>query len=104
MPLYVYRVIRSKSGKTSQASEEETFEVRQSIHDPPLTRHPETGEPVERVICAPNISVGKLGNAALSSAGFTKYSRRSDGTYEREAGGGGPKHVDPQKFKGKLEE
>jgi predicted nucleic acid-binding Zn ribbon protein len=103
MPLYVYRVIRSKSAAKSDETDE-TFEVRQSIHDPPLTKHPETGEPVERVICAPNISVGKLGNAALNSAGFTKYTRRSDGTYEREAGSGGPKHVDPQKFKGRLGE
>jgi predicted nucleic acid-binding Zn ribbon protein len=108
MPLYVYRVIRPKSGTdrrdASAAAQEETFEVRQSIHDPALTKHPETGEPVERVICAPAIASSKMGNAALSSAGFTKYSRRSDGTYEREAGSGGPKHVDPQKFKGMLGE
>jgi hypothetical protein len=76
--------------------------VRQSIHDPALTTHPETGEPVERVICAPNISVGKLGNADLNAKGFTKYQRMSDGTYERQTGSGGPKHVDPQKFKGLL--
>ena len=96
MPTYVYRVIRPDGAGAA----EETFEVRQSMNDAPLTTHPETGEPVERVICPPNISVGKLGNAALSSAGFTKYTKRSDGTYEREAGSGGPKHVDPQKFKG----
>ena len=101
MPLYVYRIVRPTTAGQADANEQ-TFEVRQSIHDAPLTKHPETGEPVERVICAPNISVGKLGNAALNSAGFTKYSRRSDGTYEREAGSAGPKHVDPQKFKGML--
>ena len=88
MPVYVYRAVGS----------EETFEVRQSMHEAPLTTHPETGEPVERVICAPNIAVGKLGNASLSSAGFTKYTKRSDGTYEREAGSAGPKHVDPHAF------
>jgi hypothetical protein len=107
MPLYVYRVIRPKSAAGrggGSEGQEETFEVRQSIHAPALTKHPETGEPVERVICAPAIASSKLGNAALSSAGFTKYSRRSDGTYEREAGSSGPKHVDPQKFKGMLGE
>jgi hypothetical protein len=83
---------------------EETFEVRQSIHDAALTKHPETGEPVERVICAPAIASSKLGTADLNAAGFTKYKRMSDGTYERQAGSAGPKHVDPQKFKGALGE
>src|SRR5207245_402248 len=48
MPTYVYRVIQS-------AGPEQTFEVQQSIHDPPLTHHPETGQPVERVPLAPII-------------------------------------------------
>jgi hypothetical protein len=108
MPVYVYRIIRPKSGAArrggASCAAEETFEVRQSIHDAPLTKHPETGEPVERVICAPAIASSKQGNAALSSAGFTKYKRMSDGTYERQAGSGGPKHVDPQKLKGRLGE
>jgi hypothetical protein len=56
------------------------------------------------VICAPNIASGKMGDAALSNAGFTKYQRMSDGTYQRQAGAAGPKHVDPQKFKGALGE
>ena len=98
MPVYVYRVVQAAD--RSAAVSEQTFEIRQSIHDAPLTHHPETGEPVERVICAPNISSAKLGDAALANAGFTKYKRMSDGTYQRQAGGGGPKHVDPQKFKG----
>lgn len=46
MPVYVYRVVR-------EAGPDEVFELRQSIHDSPLTRHPTTGEPVERVILAP---------------------------------------------------
>ena len=101
MPLYVYRIVRE--GKADEADAEETFEVRQSMKDPPLTHHPETGEAVERVICAPNISSSKMGNANLTANGFTKYTKRSDGTYEREAGSGGPKHVDPQKFKSLLD-
>ena len=100
MPLYVYRVIRPAKSRKADAAAEETFEVRQSMKDPPWTKHPETGEPVERVICAPAIASGKMGNAALSGAGFTKYTKRSDGTYEREAGAGGPKHVDPRKLAG----
>jgi len=40
MPIYVYKGLDSG----------EYFEVEQSIHDEPLTRHPKTGEPVKRVI------------------------------------------------------
>lgn len=43
MPIYVYEII--KSG--------ETFEVLQKITDRPLTEHPETGEPVRRILSAP---------------------------------------------------
>ena len=97
MPVYVYRVVRPNKSAGAKESDE-TFEVIQSMSDAPLTRHPETGEPVERVITAPHVASGKLGNAYLSNAGFTKYKRMSDGTYERQAGGGGPKHVNPRDF------
>lgn len=40
MPTYVYKGLESG----------EYFEVEQSIHEDPLTHHPETGEPVKRVI------------------------------------------------------
>lgn len=76
MPIYVYRILRP--GKPI-----ETFEVQQSIHAPRLTHHPETGEPVERVICPPTIATGKPGDAEIRNAGLTKYNRTSDGTYEK---------------------
>jgi predicted nucleic acid-binding Zn ribbon protein len=76
MPTYVYRILRP--GKPT-----ETFEVQQSILASPLTHHPETGEPVERVICPPTIASGKLGDADIRNAGLTKYTRTSDGTYEK---------------------
>jgi predicted nucleic acid-binding Zn ribbon protein len=90
MPVYVYRVI-----PTDPQVSEERFEVRQSIHDPPLTQHPETGRPVQRVICAPQIGKS-IGNTDIAAAGFTKYKRTSDGSYERLAGGGGPERLDPR--------
>lgn len=43
MPTYVYHVL----GADGEAS---NFEVRQSFHDAPLAYHPQTGEPVRRVI------------------------------------------------------
>jgi hypothetical protein len=47
---YLYETIPASEG-----GEVRRYEIRQSIHDPALTRHPETGEPVRRVI------VGGLG-------------------------------------------
>lgn len=76
MPTYVYRIIRP--GKP-----EETFEVQQSMQEEALTKHPATGEPVERVLFAPMIGHGKVGDAQIRNAGLTKYSRTADGTYEK---------------------
>lgn len=45
MPTYVYETIPERAG-----TEPRRFEVRQSMLDAPLTRDPETGEPVRRVI------------------------------------------------------
>ncbi|TWT71779.1 Zinc ribbon domain protein [Crateriforma conspicua] len=45
MPIYVY--------ETLSGNEQEKplrFEIMQSMADEPLTRHPETGQPVRRVI------------------------------------------------------
>jgi len=50
MATYVYETIPQKAG-----AKPKRFEVQQSMKDAPLTAHPETGEPVKRVI------VGGLG-------------------------------------------
>ena len=44
MPLYVYEVV------LSDGTGGEQLEVLQKMSDPALTKHPETGEPVRRVI------------------------------------------------------
>jgi predicted nucleic acid-binding Zn ribbon protein len=62
MPTYVYRV---KSLPESDPSA--FFEVRQSMSDPALERHPETGEAVERVICAPALLGGASAPAASAA-------------------------------------
>jgi hypothetical protein len=90
MPTYVYQVIND------DGSEGETFEVVQKMADQPLTRHPQTGQPVRRLIVAPNIggnwsdaaSKAKLSDKNLDRLGFTKYQRSGDGTYEKRAGSG----------------
>jgi predicted nucleic acid-binding Zn ribbon protein len=45
MPTYEYETIPTKKGQKPKR-----FEVQQSMKDNPLTKHPETGEPVRRVI------------------------------------------------------
>lgn len=95
MPTYVYQVIED------DGAEGETFEVVQRMSDPPLTKHPETGKPVRRVIQAPNIA-GKwsesgtkkmLSDSNLDRLGFTKYQKTGEGKYEKRAGAG-PQHLD----------
>jgi len=56
MPIYVYEAISRKSGETQKR-----YEIKQGMLDKPLTSHPETGEPIRRVI------LGGLG--VLSSPG-----------------------------------
>lgn len=82
MPVYLYEVIK-KNGKPG-----ERFEVTQSMKDDALTEHPETGEPVRRVITAANIggswsdqSMHRNANdeKKLERLGFTKYEKTSDG-------------------------
>jgi len=90
MPTYVYQVIKP------DGTEGETFEIVQKMSEAALTKHPETGEPVKRVITAPNIagnwsdaaSKNKLSDKNLDKLGFTKYQRAGDGTYEKRAGKG----------------
>jgi len=91
MPTYVYEVIEA------DGSSGEQFEVLQKISDDPLTHHPDSGKPVRRVICAPNI-LGRWSDMSmdrrlkddkkLDQMGFTKYVKSGDGTYEKRAGGG----------------
>ena len=45
MPTYIYETIPSKAGATPRR-----FEVYQSMKDDALTKDPDTGEPVKRVI------------------------------------------------------
>ncbi|MDX9911638.1 MAG: hypothetical protein RBS39_07400 [Phycisphaerales bacterium] len=97
MPTYVYEILNKAGEGTGK-----TFELVQSMKDAPLTKHPDTGEPVRRVPQAPTIAgkwsdmKGKsaLSNKNLERLGFTKYENRG-GVLERTAGNQGPKTVTP---------
>jgi predicted nucleic acid-binding Zn ribbon protein len=91
MPTYVYEIIEP-DGSSGPA-----FEYIQPISAEPLTVHPETGQPVRRVIQAPFIG-GSWSESAMQKSvsddkrldklGFTKYVKAGDGIYEKRAGKG----------------
>ena len=90
MPTYVYEVIHEDGAAG------ERFEVAQKMTDPPLTHHPETGQPVRRVILpawiAGSTSPMRTERALaddkkLERLGFTKYVNTGDG-YEKVVGSG----------------
>lgn len=99
MPTYVYEVVMR------DGSAGERFEVVQTMSDPPLEKHPETGEPVRRVFLPPMVG-GRWGDEAMARSagddkklerlGFTKYVKSGDGTYEK-AVGKGPKTISRDK-------
>jgi hypothetical protein len=74
----------------------EQFEVLQKMSDAPLTKHPETGEPVRRTFAEPNAprawtdmqAKAAVTDKNLGSKGFTKYVKTGDGTYEKTTGSG----------------
>lgn len=90
MPIYEYVIINE------DGSEGERFEVMQSMKDDALKTHPETGEPVKRVIAAPSLSLkhseasdkSKLSDKNLDRLGFTKYQKSGEGKWEKRAGKG----------------
>jgi len=93
MPIYVYEFLR-KDGSPGKR-----FEWMQSMKEPPLKVHPETGDPIRRVLQAPHLGSryserqtrSKLDNASVEKAGFTKYEKdKLTGRYHRVAGQQGP--------------
>jgi|SRR6185503_5294379 len=96
MPTYVYEIL-TRDGKGTG----KTFEYVQSMRDVALEKHPDTGQPVRRVIQPPNIAGNwsplknkdKLSNKNLERLGFTKYEKKGKGYMERTAGKKGPRSI-----------
>ena len=90
MPFYVYEL------DTDEKSPQR-FEFFQKMSDPPLTRHPETGQPIRRIPTVPSVprkgyaaqSTKKmLSDSNLERLGFTKYVKTDDAKYEKAVGKG----------------
>ena len=63
MTTYVYEIIPSKAGEKPRY-----VEIKQGMKDAPLTKHPETGEAIRRVIFGGYGALSK-GNDTGSSSG-----------------------------------
>jgi predicted nucleic acid-binding Zn ribbon protein len=61
MPIYIYETIPAAPNETAR-----TFELRQSMKDDAFSHHPETGEPIRRVITGGLgiLTSGKSGSAS----------------------------------------
>ena len=66
----------------------------QKLSDPALTHHPESGEPVRKVIVAPQVQTSsdsqRFSKSNLERLGFTRFERKGSGYFEKTAGKGGP--------------
>ena len=60
MPTYVYETIPAKKGTSPKR-----YELKQSIKDAAFTKHPETGEPIKRIISG---GIGVLTSSSGSHA------------------------------------
>ena len=94
-PVYAYRVIDKIGGG-------EIFEVEQELGATPISEHPLTGKPVERILDAPNLSLKHseinerrtLSPDNLQKTGFSRYERDSrTGVYQKTAGEKGPQEI-----------
>ncbi len=80
MATYVYETIPAKSGEKPRH-----FEIKQSMTEAALTRHPDTGEPIRRVVTG---GFGLMGTkAAPSSGGGGAPSKHRGGSCGCGAGG-----------------
>ena len=75
MPVYEYE-------HTEQScSAGRIFEVNQSLEERPLSKCPQCGQPIKKLISLVGVSTPKT-NGELRDLGFTKLVKRDDGIYE----------------------
>ncbi|MGH2907209.1 MAG: FmdB family zinc ribbon protein [Solirubrobacterales bacterium] len=86
MPIYEYK-----------RADGSTFEVIQKFSDDPLTKDPETGEPVERVYTAPAIHFKGSG---FHNTDYSSNRRPKSGDGGKSSGGSEKKESKPEKKSG----
>lgn len=85
MPTYEYQAVEPRRG-CNQCRRR--FEVRQSMEDAPLTKCPQCGERVVRVISLCSVSTAQsvksmLSDKNLKEKGFTKLVNEGEGKFRR---------------------
>ena len=86
MPIFEYMPDKEGCEECSEG-----LEVIQKMDDPPLEKCPDCGQPCHRVFSS--FAVGGKGSSLLSPSnlaekGFTQYTRKGKGYYEKTAGEG----------------
>jgi len=95
MPIYTYQFINE------DGSDGDLFEVMRKMSDPPLKKHPDTGQKVKRIYQPVHIAGltnalhdrTRLDDKNLTKNGFTAYRKNGKGHYERTAGAAGPDNI-----------
>ena len=77
MPKYVYQGLQTK----------QTYEFEQSFHDAAYTHHPETGEPLKRLISAPAVIFKGSGWYSKDSKASSKSESKGESKAETKAEG-----------------
>ena len=87
MPTYVYQAAGA-SARCGTCTD--GFETFQKMSDATLTTCPQCGSAIQRIIQPTNINTkivgGKISDAAIKSAGFTKLTKDSDGKLRKQFG------------------
>jgi len=90
MPIYEYVHL---DGNCKDGSNK--FKKLQGLSDEPLTKCPKCGKPVKRVISVPSKARKNiLSPSNIAEKGFTQFTRKDKGVYERTAGEGADFIVD----------
>ena len=86
MPTYAYAIVKP------DGTDGDVFEVFQKLSDTPLTQHPETGQPVRRIVVAPQVQTSsdtqRFSKSNLERLGFSRFERKGSGYFEKTAGKG----------------
>ena len=83
MPTYIYQAESSGCSFCRNS-----FEQKQGIKEPALTKCPQCNVPVKRVICAPFVKTGRsdasvLSDGNLKKHGFTKLINEGGGKFRK---------------------